>query len=315
MTSTTTSTSETSPARDTIEGEGANNQDLEDTIREIDLLDSDQVNADQALENINADDSGFELDNSIFGGVEFADQNMVESSMASVSSTVDVDLDFLSNENEWQGYHDPLFSHPPNIASERSRKPASSRGLSETPAYTQCNCLSKVAHLLDHIAETASSSIELPYDGSLAYLQHISQECSKFLECSDCMTRSEFCMLFLLAIEKMVLTQEKMASQLVPMFSSNQYHPDKIDGLRGGSSCRFGSYSLSTAEHLLVSRLLFVRQVEGCKQLLQRVRIVPTVMRRESQVLFLSRVDRKIGSILESLEKVSPGRKDSGFRL
>ncbi|KAF2740905.1 hypothetical protein EJ04DRAFT_110888 [Polyplosphaeria fusca] len=115
------------------------------------------------------------------------------------------------------------------IASDRKR--TLWRNLSETPTYNHCNCLSKVAHLLDHIAETASNSIDIPHDGSLAYLQHTSQECSRFLECPECMTRSEFCMLFPLVIEKMELIQEKRSSQLVLMFSSNRYNPDKIDCL------------------------------------------------------------------------------------
>ena len=106
-----------------------------------------------------------------------------------------------------------------------------------------------------------------------------------------------------------------MASQLVPMFSNNKHHADKVDYLQGDSPCSFGTYSLSPAEHLLVSRLLFFGRVEAYKILLQRIRTVPTVMRRESQALFLSRAEQKITTILESLEKVLPRRKDSGFAL
>jgi len=110
--------------RDRIREEGAGNPNPEEVHRQIDLLGVEHISTDQVLESINTVDPGFELDDTIFTAVDFSDQNMAGSSMASVISTVDADLDFLGNESEWRDYRDPLFSHPPSTTSERARKPS-----------------------------------------------------------------------------------------------------------------------------------------------------------------------------------------------
>ncbi|KAH7405671.1 hypothetical protein DE146DRAFT_753673 [Phaeosphaeria sp. MPI-PUGE-AT-0046c] len=96
----------------------------------------------------------------------------------------------------------------------------------------QCNCLHKLADLLNNVTETALGETHFPFDASLSYLRHSLQQCSRLVRCTSCISRSEFCLVVILTIEKIIFKEPNARNSprrkylsfwVLPAFSSGEF--------------------------------------------------------------------------------------------
>jgi hypothetical protein len=172
-----------------------------------------------------------------------------------------------------------------------------------------CNCLQKLADLLNNVTETAMGKDYLFFDASLAYLRQSVEQCSHLVHCSSCISRPEFCLVLILTMEKIIFVTGKEVMRWIAEFHASR-NTQSPDSLREESACSFGSYNLSAWENLLVSRTLIALHLNVCCKLLARLRSVPSISEKASQRSSLLPLEARIKELINLLRRIPLDRTE-----
>lgn len=183
---------------------------------------------------------------------------------------------------------------------------SSTKAAKYSPGSTSadCICLQSVVKLLENVTETVTHKSDSLFDRSLIQLKEAISQCFSYLKCPCCIARSEFCMILILTTEKIVYLSEKEVAQLVSKFQVGEC-VGKSKSRQDQLTSSFGSYPLSISECLLVSRMLIALHLDTCRKFVNRLRGIPHVATRDSQLDSLLALEARVGKLLDSLGRLS----------
>lgn len=138
-------------------------------------------------------------------------------------------------------------------------------------------------------------------DAILAQQKEAVKHCNSMVRCSACTARSDYMMLLVIVIDKLVDSCEKVVTKLV---NSSRMGSDKVEAACGGNQkMHFGQYEIDTpTEQQYVSRVLAALQLNNVLCLLARMLNVAASASRGSQLSALRTTEQKIRATAEKLK-------------